>query len=265
MNATWQLPEIPDTADGFSITRVLEPVGWTGQLYENTGADGGVSSVRKVLVTAYRLKTLTESSLQVVQGVRHVPIQIGTHDAEGYRTHAVPADVCLGCSDPSAGRWVPVSQCASALAVLEAPSPTPYATVTLVDDAGNDLDGLTFSIPTHQAFLWWAAQMPLTPIADDWLGDVVATFPEDPRVELLLTPDTARLVGSLLATALISGAPATADGCMTTLQVIDVLRRLTGYADRDSGRQLEPEEDPTSPLAFLLDHYTGQHLRSDPA
>lgn len=210
MSTGWQLPEIPDTADAFSIVRVINTLTWTGQQYENVGAPGGASSVRKVLSTAHRLKTVAE--FNILSGA------------------------------------------------------APYAVVTVVDGAGNDIEGPPFSIPTHQAFLWWAAQMPLTPIADDWLNDdVVATFPEDPRVELLLTPDTGRLVGSLLAAALISGAPATTEGCMTTLQVIDVLRRLTGYADHDSGRQLEPEEDPTSPLAFLLDHYTGQHLPGNPA
>lgn len=52
--------------------------------------------------------------------LRHSPIQIGTHDAEGYRTHAIPGDVCLDCSSPVAGRWVPVSQCPQALATLDA-------------------------------------------------------------------------------------------------------------------------------------------------
>lgn len=49
----------------------------------------------------------------------HVPGQIGTHDAEGYRTHAPPGDVCVACSDSSVGHWVPVSQCALALAAFE--------------------------------------------------------------------------------------------------------------------------------------------------
>lgn len=51
---------------------------------------------------------------------RHVPYQIGTRDDEGWRTHAIPGDVCLGCSNPCAGRWVPVSQCPAALAKLNA-------------------------------------------------------------------------------------------------------------------------------------------------
>lgn len=45
---------------------------------------------------------------------RHVPYQIGTHDREGWRTREVPSDVCLGCSDPCAGRWVPVNDCPDA-------------------------------------------------------------------------------------------------------------------------------------------------------
>lgn len=50
---------------------------------------------------------------------KHVPSQIGTHDAEGFRTHMTPGDVCLGCSDPASGRWVPVSQCPQAMAALD--------------------------------------------------------------------------------------------------------------------------------------------------
>lgn len=50
----------------------------------------------------------------------HVPIQIGTHDRNGWRTHAVPGDVCAGCSDSQAGRWVPVSQCPEAMTALKA-------------------------------------------------------------------------------------------------------------------------------------------------
>lgn len=49
----------------------------------------------------------------------HVPGQIGTHDREGWRTHQIPGDVCLGCSNPRAGHWVPVTECETALAVYE--------------------------------------------------------------------------------------------------------------------------------------------------
>jgi hypothetical protein len=49
----------------------------------------------------------------------HIPGQVGTHDAEGWRTHTTPGDVCLGCSDADAGRWVPVSECPTALATYE--------------------------------------------------------------------------------------------------------------------------------------------------
>lgn len=51
--------------------------------------------------------------------VEHVPGQVGTHDAEGFRTHMIPGDVCLGCSDLDAGRWVAVSECPTALRVYE--------------------------------------------------------------------------------------------------------------------------------------------------
>lgn len=50
---------------------------------------------------------------------RHVPYQIGTHNREGWRTFQTPGDVCLGCSDPDAGRWVAVSECGTALAIFE--------------------------------------------------------------------------------------------------------------------------------------------------
>jgi hypothetical protein len=42
---------------------------------------------------------------------QHVLCQIGTHDADGHRTHQVPGDVCWACSDLDAGRWVPISEC----------------------------------------------------------------------------------------------------------------------------------------------------------
>lgn len=51
--------------------------------------------------------------------IEHYPVQIGTRDAEGYRTFGTPGDVCSACSDPEAGRWVPVSQCPTALARLD--------------------------------------------------------------------------------------------------------------------------------------------------
>jgi hypothetical protein len=51
---------------------------------------------------------------------RHVPWQVGTRDAEGWRTFQTPGDVCLGCSDPEAGRWVPVIDCDVALALFTA-------------------------------------------------------------------------------------------------------------------------------------------------
>lgn len=46
--------------------------------------------------------------------VEHVPQQIGTRDGDSRRTHRRPGDVCATCSDPDAGRWVPISQCPSA-------------------------------------------------------------------------------------------------------------------------------------------------------
>lgn len=64
--------------------------------------------------------TLGELRGQAESGRSHVPFQVGTHDAEGFRTHEVPADVCAGCSDPASGLWVPVSQCPPALAALDA-------------------------------------------------------------------------------------------------------------------------------------------------
>jgi hypothetical protein len=55
----------------------------------------------------------------------HVLLQIGTRDTEGMRTFEPPGDVCAACSDPTTGRWVPVSQCPPAMADAEAY----YATV----------------------------------------------------------------------------------------------------------------------------------------
>lgn len=34
-------------------------------------------------------------------------------------TFQTPGDVCLGCSDPDAGRWVAASECETALAIFE--------------------------------------------------------------------------------------------------------------------------------------------------
>lgn len=44
----------------------------------------------------------------------HYPAQIDTHDAEGMRTFGPIGEVCAGCSDQDAGRWVPVDQCPTA-------------------------------------------------------------------------------------------------------------------------------------------------------
>lgn len=49
----------------------------------------------------------------------HLPVQIGTRDAEGYRTFAVPGDVCAECSDFETGRMVPISFCPRALAAYD--------------------------------------------------------------------------------------------------------------------------------------------------
>jgi hypothetical protein len=43
--------------------------------------------------------------------VTHTSTFIGTHDDEGQRTFAPPGEVCVECSDPAEGRWVPVSFC----------------------------------------------------------------------------------------------------------------------------------------------------------
>jgi len=45
----------------------------------------------------------------------HIPGEIGTHDSEGWRTFQIPGDVCLGCSNPRTGLWVPVNMCPIAL------------------------------------------------------------------------------------------------------------------------------------------------------
>lgn len=49
----------------------------------------------------------------------HSWMQIGTIDSEGMRSHTTPGDVCVDCSDASVGRWVPVTQCSSALTTWE--------------------------------------------------------------------------------------------------------------------------------------------------
>lgn len=62
----------------------------------------------------------TEPAMPSSQPAVHRPFQIGTHDGEGFRTHTIPGDVCLDCSTPRMGHWVPISQCSQALAALDA-------------------------------------------------------------------------------------------------------------------------------------------------
>lgn len=75
--------------------------------------------------TCYIKQHLVEQGLERepvkpdTEATEHEPMQIGTHHADGSRTHAPPGDVCASCSDPEAGRWVPVSQCPEALAEWE--------------------------------------------------------------------------------------------------------------------------------------------------
>jgi len=76
-----------------------------------------LADVRHPIKVAAELPT--EPAMPPTGVADHRPHQIGTHDAEGFRTHSIPGDVCLGCSDPGAGRWVPISQCPRALAVLD--------------------------------------------------------------------------------------------------------------------------------------------------
>jgi len=115
-----------------------------------------------------------------------------------------------------------------------------YALVEVVDEHGSPVGNLTFNVPTHQAFLWWATNMELRPDVSDWM-DMAITWPEDPRVELLLTTATARLLGGLLDYALlITGERITSESRATVLQVMDALRRQTGYADRDRQHLTEP-------------------------
>lgn len=47
--------------------------------------------------------------------MNHTYGEIGTRDEEGRRTFGAPGDVCMGCSVPERGLWVPVSFCAAAL------------------------------------------------------------------------------------------------------------------------------------------------------
>lgn len=50
----------------------------------------------------------------------HIPYDVTPkYDSEGWRTHMPPGHVCLGCSDPWEGRWVPIGQCPEALVMLE--------------------------------------------------------------------------------------------------------------------------------------------------
>lgn len=113
--------------------------------------------------------------------------------------------------------------------------PAPYAVVSLVDDVGNEIEGPTFTIPTHQAFLWWSAQMPLKPVDGDWLDGLVETFPEDPRVEPLLTADAARVCADMMAEGvLLTDLPLAEDHKLMVFQVIDMLRRLSGYTRYDA-------------------------------
>lgn len=175
---TWQLPEVPEHADGFAITRTTDPITWHGQDYENVGAPGGASSVRKALATAHRLQTVAELN------------------RSGF---------------------------------------APYAVLDVVGDEGNPIEGLTFSIPTHQAFLWWASQMPLKPVEGSWEEQAASVLPEDPRVELLLTPEAATLMADLVCEGvLLSEMPLAEAQRLLAAQVIDALRRLTGYAENDS-------------------------------
>lgn len=131
---------------------------------------------------------------------------------------------------------------------------TPYAVVQLVAEDGTLLEQ-SLAIRTHQAFLWWAANMGLTPNEPIW-AEVNPEDGEDPAVPLLLTTDTARLLTGILSDhQLFSDAPITGDSRMVVFQVLDTLRRLIGYADNDREHRPEPEEDNTSVLAFLLDKH----------
>lgn len=197
---TWELPEIPENATGFSVMRLLSDE--HAQSYQTVQAPGGHTSARKVLATAHRLRAIEQFDT-----MRH----------------------------------------------------RPYAIVELVDEDEGHVDGLVFTIPTQQAFLWWQANLSLVAAEPLW-SEQNPAWAEDVRVDLPLTPTVATLVVGLLSHALMSGAPATPESCVDTLQVIDTLRRQIGYAYHDRNHRPEPEEDPTSPLDFLLHHYDGKHL-----
>lgn len=128
----------------------------------------------------------------------------------------------------------------------------PYGLVLLVDDDGDALADLVLAIPTHQAFLWWSANLDLTP---EWpmTPDVDPRYAEDPHVPLLLTPETARELGAVLADhQMFSDCPASGNAELVLLQVIDTMRRLAGYAQHDHQHRPEPDEDPGSMLADLM-------------
>jgi hypothetical protein len=58
-------------------------------------------------------------TLACLGGPHHVPEVIDfERDRTGTRG-SVPGEVCLACSDPEAGRWVPASQCPQARAVMD--------------------------------------------------------------------------------------------------------------------------------------------------
>lgn len=60
----------------------------------------------------------------------HGSTQIGTRDDTGRRTNQTPGDVCVECSDPETGRWVPVSFCQLQPAVDGNIDPGPSAGAT---------------------------------------------------------------------------------------------------------------------------------------
>ena len=135
----------------------------------------------------------------------------------------------------------------------------PYGLVLLVDDDGDTLADPVLAIPTHQAFLWWSANLGLTP---EWptRADVDPRFAEDVHMPLLLTPDTARLVAGVLADhQMFSDAPTSGSAELELLQVIDTLRRLAGYAEHDREHRAEADEDPASALGFLLERHERQN------
>lgn len=70
---------------------------------------------------------------EVVSAADHVPVEIGGYDEDGRRTFAPIGQVCAGCSDSVAGRWVPVSDCPTAWAALVAQD---HATDILRREAG---------------------------------------------------------------------------------------------------------------------------------